>query len=313
MKKILLIDADSRYPNIALMKLASFYKAQGFHVDLKKLGFDFYSINKDKVCINAKGYEKVFVSILFSTNKHKIVILNCFDVEYGGTGRDIVKKLPQEIDDFKEDYSIYDDVKMKYKDCSYGFITRGCPNNCSFCYVPKKEGKLYRYREIDEIVQHEKVRFYDNNILASPEWKEIFQELIDKKIRCAFSQGMDIRLLTEEKAQYIRKLKYLDYYYFAFDRIQDLPIMEEKIKIIHKYFPKWKVRFYVYCHPDMDVEKDLMKRINWCRDNECLVFLMRDIACVTSERRKFFIKLAKYCFTIAAYRKIKFEEYKYGL
>ena len=115
-KKILLVDVDSRYPNIALMKLCGFYKNQGYIVEFRKLRYDFFNQRpkqKHVTTINGKGFEKVFISMIFTSNRHKIFVINCFDVEYGGTGYEIEKKLPQEIDDFQEDYCIYPDTKIQ--------------------------------------------------------------------------------------------------------------------------------------------------------------------------------------------------------
>ena len=234
--KILLVDVDGKYPNIALMKLSNYFKNQGYVVDLKKLSYDFFNQRKKQkgvTVINCKKYEKCFISILFQSNKYKVFTrntLNCA-VERGGTGtNDIAKKLPQEIDDCEEDYSIYyDGRKIKGGEISYGFITRGCIRNCAFCFVPKKEGMIHQYRTISQIVKHDKVRFYDNNILAFDGWKAIFQELIDKKIKCAFSQGLDFRILTEEQAIMLKQIKYISEIYFAFDDIRLLPLFEKKI------------------------------------------------------------------------------------
>lgn len=70
-----------------------------------------------------------------------------FLIEKGGTGYDIEKVLPVEVDRLQPDYSIYNiDSNL-----SYGFLTRGCPNRCKWCVVPKKEGKISPYMDIEEI------------------------------------------------------------------------------------------------------------------------------------------------------------------
>lgn len=82
----------------------------------------------------------------------------------GGTGYDIEKVLPIEVDRLQPDYSIYNiDSNL-----SYGFLTRGCPNRCKWCVVPKKEGKISPYMDIEEITAgRKKAILMDNNILAS--------------------------------------------------------------------------------------------------------------------------------------------------
>ncbi|MCK9371345.1 hypothetical protein M0R04_15635 [Candidatus Dojkabacteria bacterium] len=307
-KKILLVDVDCKYPNIALMKLSSFYKSQGYIVDFKKLHYDFFNNHKKqkrRKVINGSKYEKVFLSMIFNSNRYKTFVRGKCEVEYGGTGYNVCKKLPQEIDDCIEDYSIYNE-----KEYSYGFITRGCPRNCSFCFVPKKEGNIYKYREISQIVKHPKVRFYDNNILAYPKWKEVLQELIDKQIACCFAQGLDFRLLNEEMAIMLRKLNYIGEYYFAFDDINLLPLFESKIWILEKYFNKWSCRFYLYCHPSMDINNDVIKRINFLRDHKCLVYFMRDIACITDKNKLIYQSIQSWTYLRNNFRKQTWEQWQ---
>ena len=55
----------------------------------------------------------------------------------GGTGYDIQSHLPVEVDMMQPDYDIY---PLLPKDVAYGFLTRGCPNKCKWCVVPRKEG-----------------------------------------------------------------------------------------------------------------------------------------------------------------------------
>ena len=38
-KKILLVDVDSKIPNLALMSISTFYKKQGYNVELKPAAF----------------------------------------------------------------------------------------------------------------------------------------------------------------------------------------------------------------------------------------------------------------------------------
>ena len=90
--------------------------------------------------------------------------INANQIEKGGTGYDIEKVLPVEVDRLQPDYSIYNiDSNL-----SYGFLTRGCPNRCKWCVVPKKEGKISPYMDIEEITAgRKKAILMDNNILAS--------------------------------------------------------------------------------------------------------------------------------------------------
>ena len=302
--KILLIDVDSKIPNLALMKLSTFYKNKGYEIELKQLNIPYYPKKKKEVIIDANEYEKVFVSIIFTTNNGLVKITNCKEVSFGGTGYSITKKLPEEIEECEEDYSIYKD-----NNTSYGFITRGCIRNCSFCFVPKKEGMLHKYREIEQIVKHKKVEFLDNNILAYEKCNKELQKLVDLKLRCKFNQGLDIRLIDDEKARLLSQMNYINEYIFAFDNIAYKPIIEEKIKIIKKYIKKdWKVKMYIYVDPTMKII-DTVKRIEWCKKNKVLPYIMRGLECWDDKNCNFYIDIAAYCNQPNMFKKVSFEQF----
>jgi len=303
--KILLVDVDSKIPNLALMKISNYYRNKGLDIELKRLGFDYYPKKKVKQIIDGSGYDAIFISVVFTTNKDVFEVINNKNVYIGGTGHKITKKLPMEIDNEECDYSIYPDNNM-----SYGFITRGCIRNCPFCFVPKKEGMIYKDREVDQVVKHKKVIFMDNNILAHPDHKKILQELIDKKVRCQFNQGLDIRLIDEENIKLLSQLKYMGEYIFAFDDIHYEKLIESKIPLIKKYLSKdWKLKFYIYVNPNMDIKNDVIYRVEWCRKNKALPYIMRDLSCWDSKNKDFYIDLAAYCNQPNLFKKLDFKQF----
>ncbi len=138
--KIGLFDVDGHnYPNLALMKISAWHKAQGDEVSL----IEFPTL---------EHYDKAYVAKVFGDEYSKMPdeYLNADEVIYGGTGfaitvengkevyhKELDKPLPYEIEHMYPDYSLYPELT---KDTAYGFLTRGCCNNCSFCIVSKKEG-----------------------------------------------------------------------------------------------------------------------------------------------------------------------------
>ena len=83
------------------------------------------------------------------------------------------------------------------------FTTRGCPNNCSFCAVPKIEGDL---KELD--VWPVRPVICDNNLLASS--KKHFDRVIDRLKLLPyvdFNQGLDARLFNRHHASRFAELK----------------------------------------------------------------------------------------------------------
>ena len=293
--KVLLIDADSVIPNIALMKLSAWHKSLGDDVELVKANLPYFP-NRKKTPFIAKSADKIYCSVVFEGNADYVLGDN---IIFGGTGFDLITKIPSEADEFDPDYSIYPD-----NDISYGFITRGCIRNCSFCKVPKKEGYIHKVANVESIVRHKKVKFLDNNILALPEHKEILVELIQKNIKCQFNQGLDIRLLDSENSVLLSKMNYLGEYIFAFDNWKYKTLIEKKMPLLSWRKP-YQLKFFVYVHPDMPLV-ETTKRIVWLKENQCLPYIMRDISCWKSKNSDFFVDLAAYCNQVNFFKKMEF-------
>ncbi|NHI48099.1 hypothetical protein FDE94_09495 [Clostridium botulinum] len=300
--KILLVNVDSRF-NLAIRRMYNYFKNNN-EVEMIDLKLDGYPNRKKKI-VYATGFDKVYASNIFEINQDRFKIVGCNNIVYGGIGSvDPNLKLPVEIENTEPFY--YD-----YEDTSYGFITRGCIRNCFFCKVPKYEGKLKVYNSLESIIKHKKVKFLDNNILAYDKHMEVFQYLIDNKIRCEFNQGLDFRLINEENAEALSKLNYMGEYIFAFDDPKYQTLLEKQLKIIKKYIPKdWKLKFYIYQNKDMDIGL-LIKRVEWCRSNKCLPYFMRDINCWDSSERNFYIDYAAYCNQPSFFKSMDFETFLY--
>ena len=140
--KIGIIDADligkkrHRFPNLACMKIAGYYKSKGNDVELV---LDYKDVDM---------YDKVFISKVFTDTPVDEEVLKLSHVEHGGTGffYDKAEPLPYEIEHHMPYYDLYKDwanEKMEqgikrnelvyYLDHSIGFTTRGCFRQCSFC------------------------------------------------------------------------------------------------------------------------------------------------------------------------------------
>ena len=296
--KILLINVDSRW------KMYQYYK-QNHEVEMIDLGLSGYP-HKRTETIDASGYDKVCVSNIFDINKDRVTVINCEDVTFGGIGSNNPElKLPIEIEK-TEPYYFPDE------DTSYAFITRGCIRKCWFCKVPKYEGKLQFYNHIEDVVKHKKVKFLDNNILAYDKHMEVFQWCLDHPdIKVEFNQGLDFRLVNDENLEALSKMNYMGEYIFAFDEPKYQPLLDKKIVLIKKYIQApWKVKFYIYIHPDMEISQ-LISRVEWCRQHECLPYVMRDIACWSAEEqvKNFLIDYAAYCNQPSMFKKLTFEQF----
>jgi len=194
--KIGLIDVDSHnFPNLALMKIANFHK---------KIGDTVEWVNY------LEKYEKVYVSKVFSFTPDIYSVIQANEIERGGTGYDIYKKLPEHIDCQQPDYSIY---PQSICDCNtaYGFLTRGCIRNCKWCIVPSKEGTIKPYSDIEDVLQGKKSAILlDNNILSCDYGISQLYKISKMNVRVDFNQGLDARLVTQEISHILAKIKFIN-------------------------------------------------------------------------------------------------------
>ena len=302
--KVLLIDVDSTIPNLALMKLSKYHKNNGDHVELLQLNIPYYPQYKKVVHeIDTINYDKIYASALFNDN-HKYCKGD--NIQFGGTAYDPMSKLSNNIESLEPDYDLY-----RENNITYDFVTRGCIRNCYFCFVPKKEGKLHLVKDIKTIIKrhielgHKKLILMDNNILAYDDHQYVLKELIKQKVKVDFNQGLDVRLLNDDNQKLLNQLNYIGEYVFAFDDYKYLKLLEKK-KHLLKRFGEWKVKLFVYVHPDMPLE-DTIKRIQWCKDNKILPYIMRDISCWSSENNQFYVDLASYCNQPNIFKKMEFD------
>ena len=194
-----ILAVDSNYPNLALMKISAWHKARGDNVE-------WYN----PLC----SYDKVYMAKVFSFTPDYGYYINADQVEKGGTGYDISKLLPVEVDRIIPDYDLYNIDKT----LAYGFLTRGCPNRCKWCVVPQKEGSIAPYMDVEEIAHERKnIILMDNNVLASEYGLQQIEKIIRLKLRVDFNQGLDARLVTDEVARLLVKVKWIKRIRFGCD------------------------------------------------------------------------------------------------
>ena len=205
--KIGLIDVDGHarkkqfgatiYPNLALCKISAYHKSNGDVVT-------WYDPLFTGHC------DIVYVSKIFNFTPDVDFFIDADEIQKGGTGYNVESKLPPYIDRMRPDYDIYEQLPKKN---AYGFLTRGCPNSCAWCVVPRKEGKIQPYMDVDEIATPTRTNLIlmDNNILAADYYaKEQFAKIIERGYRVDFNQAIDARLMTMEFAELMAKMKWID-------------------------------------------------------------------------------------------------------
>lgn len=264
--KIGLIDVDGHnFPNLPLMKLSAWHKQQGDSVEWYQPMFSGHM-------------DRVYMSKVFSFTPDYEYYIDADEVIKGGSGYCIElvngkeiyhtekdRQLPAKIEHIYPDYSLYPELT---KDTAYGFMSRGCPRGCDFCHVVAKEGqRAYKVADLSEFWRGQKnIVLLDLNPIACREWKDILQQLIDSNAWVDFSQGVDIRLMTEEKAEMIKRIKTKNIH-FAWDRYEDKDKILPKFKIFKELtgWDKRKLTVYVLTNFDTTTEQDL-ERICLLRD-----------------------------------------------
>lgn len=278
--RIGLIEVDGHnFPNLPLMKISAWHKKQGDTVEWYNPLFSGHM-------------DKVYMSKVFSFTPDYEYYIDADEIVKGGSGycislvdsKEVFDKkkdieLPYEVEHIYPDYSLYYDMIPETKDTAYGFLTRGCPYGYNlddpnrkgthdYCHVSMKEGVCsHKVADLSEFWNGQKnIVLLDPNITACRDWETLFQQLIDSKAYVDFSQGIDIRLMTDKKAEMLKQMK-IKQIHFAWDRYEDKEIVVpkfEKFKEITQW-DKRKMSVFVLTNFDTTFEQDL-ERIYMLRD-----------------------------------------------
>jgi len=216
MKRILLVEPEykSKYPPMGLMKISTYHKKMGDSVRFVK------GIN---VSVATEMWDRIYVTSLFTfdfditvktINYYKFLVNDSHKIFIGGIMASLIPEAVIEatglsekniliglftnpsvvgdkndinIDQLPLDYDILEEVSYQYPagDNYFAYITRGCPNNCDFCAVPKLEPCFHVTNRITEQIRIIDEKFgakrnlllLDNNILNAPNLSSIVDDL----------------------------------------------------------------------------------------------------------------------------------------
>lgn len=287
-----LIDVDGHnFPNFALMKISAYHKNNG---DLVEWAID---------GLFAKHYDIVYASKIFTFSKdYDYSSIDCDRLIKGGTGYDISSILPKEIEDsILMDYSIYPQYNF-----SIQFFSRGCIRHCPFCLVNEKEGNIKSVEPVDLNPKGEWIEVLDNNFFANPEWHKAIDYLLEKKQPVKL-HGVDVRIMNEEQAYYLNKLKMKQNIHIAWDLPQiDLT---DRLKEMIKFLKPYKITCYVLVGFNSNIEQDLF-RLNTLKSLGIMPFVQpyRDF----ENKRKptqYELDLARWANRMWLFKSMDFEDY----
>lgn len=282
-----LLDVDGHhFPNLCLMKLSTYHKSRGDTVGWYNKDTNMYDI-----VYMSKVFSGEYSSDIPEPSNAKLVIK-------GGTGyaiktadgkeiyyKELDKSLPYEVEHAYPDYSLYPEYTgygktLKYQ-TAYGFLTRGCPRGCGFCHVAPKEGQ--RSKKVSDLSEfwhgQGNVCLNDPNILACPECGELLQQLVNSKAKIEFNQGLDARLITAERAEFLAAME-LKLPHFAMDSMESMDSVKHGLQLYvdacKRNKGKWNWRSAkVFCLTNFDTtHKQDMERIKAIQECECWPYVM---------------------------------------
>lgn len=333
-----LLDNGTRHPNLALLKISGYCKSFGHNVRL----IQSYDEVAKEGQINFLDFDLLVMSRVFKFTKvpdNIYLMIKQGFIAYGGTGFFEINGpvLPKAVEHFKPDYTLYNDYiewktggdeKKKKRDWddyisySIGFTTRGCIRHCDFCVNRLSNGVTY-WSPVKEFLDENRPKIYlwDDNIMAAPPrvFKLVMDDLQATGKPFQFRQGMDIRLMTEEKAKLLCSVKYYGDYIFAFDHYRMDDPKEKKqveqtlrgLNVWTKYCTK-ETKLYVLVAFDSQDEKDIegtLYRIKTLMEYGCLPYIMRFEKYKESRFKSLYTQLARWCNQPNFFKKMSFRQY----
>lgn len=275
-KHILLVEPNyyTRYPSLGLLKISSYHKSLGDTTELVR------------GCVRPrKAPDKIYVTSLFTWSwepvhqavDHYKKMFPRVLVWLGGiyasllpdhakrSGADYVHVgMYEPAEGFKPDYRLVPKWKT-----SILFASRGCVRKCGFCSVPKLEGQLSHLKpSVADLIRkgHGKVVFFDNNILAAENWRELFDELAELQVEVDFNQGMDARCVTDEVAEKIGKMN-MPMIRLAYDYVGIRNSVEQAIEILKAHNIRGRRMIFYVLHNYLETPEEFFQKVkdllNW--------------------------------------------------
>ena len=267
--KILLVEPQKSkkyhtpYPPLSLLKLSAFHKKKKDQVKFVQ-GFSDNGFEPNIIYITTLftyAWEPVHEVLRYYAqkyNKSEIIVGGIYATLCEEHLREnfknrirIHKGLYNKVENILPDYSLVPEW-----DASIVFSSRGCIRNCPFCAVSVLEPEFKTGKSIKHLIYpgHKKVIFWDNNILASPYWENIFDELEELNLEVDFNQGIDARLINSYVAERLKKLK-IPLLRLAYDTMGIRESLKKAIDTLKEIGFKGR-KILVYCLHNYPSRKD---------------------------------------------------------
>jgi len=285
-KRVLLVEPayKVKYPPLGLMKISTYHKERGDEVV-------FY--RGTNAALRDQGWDVIYITTMFTYQWNITINTIKFyqrskantNIKVGGilasllddevkreTGITPHPGLWEEVDRLAPDYKLFEG-KYNYhtNDASIGYMTKGCPNRCPYCAVPRLEPDFVPFIPLEKQMDPKKkdLILLDNNVLASDEFPRIVEEIKNHGFQKGakfgkahryvdFNQGVDARLLTEEKMELLSQLP-LKPLRIAFDNIKFEKLYVEKVRLAHKYGIRHLSNFILFNFDD--TPEDFYRRL----------------------------------------------------
>jgi len=285
-QRILLIEPayKAKYPPLGLMKVSTFHKQRGDEVVFYK---------GTNAALRDQKWDIIYITTMFTYQWNTTIKTIKFyqrnkanrNIRVGGILASLlyydVKKetgitphfgLYKKVDRLAPAYKLFDNTYDYFtNNVSIGYMTRGCINHCPFCAVPELEKEYVPFIPLKKQIDPDKkdLLLLDNNVLASPEFPRIIKEIkrygfykgakFEGRFRYIdFNQGIDARLLTEEKMRLLSEIA-IKPLRVAFDDIKFKRLYIEKIRLAYKYGIKYLSNYILFNYND--TPEDLYERL----------------------------------------------------
>jgi len=296
--KVLLVEPAyyTKFPPLGLLKLASYHRSRGNQVKLVRGTTEDLTFNPERIEVTSLftyAWKPVHEAIQFYHNKFPSA-----KIRVGGIYASLIHHrlrsffpfinihigLFEEADDYLPAYDLLNEVeKWKKWNSTILFTSRGCIRDCFYCVVPRLEGKIrIVVKDLNRYIypDHKRIILWDNNFFASPNWKKILTDLKDICLPVDFNQGIDSRLIDDEKARMIADLR-ISLIRTAFDNLNEEKAIANAVKLFsqsginrRKIFIYALYNFYSEKSPS-DTPSTFFERIKKIAELGCVSYPMR--------------------------------------